>query len=313
MQAIICCCPGLPTGRAHAPVGHADGGEPRPDDRVHRRCLSGESRPWWLGLGGGPEAATAQGPTAWTTNQRMEIRAALDAVTSIEGPMVVVSDSTYVVNCFRDRWWEGWLARGWLNTAKKPVANRDLWEPLIQAYRSDPGRIKFRWVKGHGSDAMNDLVDRLAVAAAGSQSGREGTGSTGGPRPRRFRRRRRGKRRRPAASNGGDGGSDTDCSRPAVRSGGAGGCACGRYGWAMGLRQVGRPVWGLAPASRPAANQGRQRAQGGSDPRVPDGHKVVVTGLKPPDLGGYDDNAIAARVRAKLAEILAAKRRSTPT
>jgi uncharacterized phage-like protein YoqJ len=179
----------------------------------------------------------------------MEIRAALDAVTSIEGPMVVVSDSTYVVNCFRDRWWEGWLARGWLNTAKKPVANRDLWEPLIQAYRSDPGRVRFRWVKGHSTDAMNDLVDRLAVAAAASQSGREGKGVPEGLGP--------------ADSVGG----------------------------------------GESGASAP---------QGGSDPRVPDGHKVVVTGLKPPGLGGYDDNATAARVRAKLAEILAAKRRIDP-
>ena len=42
-----------------------------------------------------------------------------------------MSDSTYVVNCFRDRWWEGWRRRGWQNTAGKPVANRDLWEPLL--------------------------------------------------------------------------------------------------------------------------------------------------------------------------------------
>ena len=66
-----------------------------------------------------------------TTNQRMEIRAALEAVTTLDGPLVVVSDSTYVVNCFRDGWWRGWLGRGWVNSAKKPVANRDLWEPLV--------------------------------------------------------------------------------------------------------------------------------------------------------------------------------------
>jgi ribonuclease HI len=99
-----------------------------------------------------------------TTNQRMEIRAALEAVTALDGPLVVVSDSTYVVNCFRDAWWKGWLARGWVNSAKKPVANRDLWEPLITAVR-DRGDISFRWVKGHSGDEMNDLVDRLAVQA----------------------------------------------------------------------------------------------------------------------------------------------------
>ncbi len=98
----------------------------------------------------------------------------LDAVTTFDGPLEVVSDSTYVVNCFRDRWWQGWLSRGWTNSQRKPVANRDLWEPLIGAYRSDPSRLAFRWVKGHGGDPMNDLVDRLAVEAAAKQRGREG-------------------------------------------------------------------------------------------------------------------------------------------
>jgi ribonuclease HI len=110
----------------------------------------------------------------------MEITAALEAVNSLEGRLEVVSDSTYVVNCFRDRWWEGWLARGWLNSQRKPVANRDLWEPLIAAYRADPARVRFRWVKGHGTDPMNDLVDRLAVEAAAAQSGRSG-GEPGNP------------------------------------------------------------------------------------------------------------------------------------
>ena len=121
-----------------------------------------------------PAGAYRSGAAAHTTNQRMEITAALEAVLGLEGPLEVVSDSTYVVNCFRDRWWQGWLARGWTNSQRKPVANRDLWEPLIDAYRADPGRVRFRWVKGHGSDPMNDLVDRLAVEAAASQSGRSG-------------------------------------------------------------------------------------------------------------------------------------------
>ena len=124
-----------------------------------------------------PGGAFASGAAARTTNQRMEICAALEAVGAHPGPLDVVSDSTYVVNCFRDRWWEGWLARGWLNKAKQPVANRDLWEPLIELVRAEPGRVTFRWVKGHGGDPMNDLVDRLAVEAARSQSGRSGSGT----------------------------------------------------------------------------------------------------------------------------------------
>jgi ribonuclease HI len=97
-----------------------------------------------------------------TTNQRMEIRAALEAVRALDGPLVVVSDSTYVVNCFRDGWWKGWLARGWVTSARKPVVSRDLWEPLITLV-NDRGNVSFRWLKGHSGDPMNDLVDALAV------------------------------------------------------------------------------------------------------------------------------------------------------
>jgi ribonuclease HI len=121
-----------------------------------------------------PGGRFASGAEAHTTNQRMEIHAVLDAVQTLDGPIDIVSDSTYVVHCFRDRWWEGWLRKGWVNSAKKPVANRDLWEPLIDAYRADPTRISFRWVKGHSGDPMNDLVDRLAVEAALMQEGRAG-------------------------------------------------------------------------------------------------------------------------------------------
>ena len=107
----------------------------------------------------------ASGSERPSTNQRMEIRAALEAVTAISGPLVVVSDSTYVVNCFRDAWWDGWLKRGWTTSAKKPVANRDLWEPLVLAVK-ERGDVAFQWVKGHSGHEMNDLVDELAVAAS---------------------------------------------------------------------------------------------------------------------------------------------------
>lgn len=99
-----------------------------------------------------------------TTNQRMEITAALEAIRSHAGrSLEIVSDSTYVVNCFRDRWWFKWERNGWRNSKKEPVANADLWKPLV-ALVAD-GDITFRWVKGHSGDPMNDLVDRLAVAA----------------------------------------------------------------------------------------------------------------------------------------------------
>jgi ribonuclease HI len=111
------------------------------------------------------------GFAAHTTNQRMEIQAALEGVKTFDGRLEIVSDSTYVVNCFRDRWWDGWLKRGWLNSQKKPVANRDLWEPLILLVLKR-GDVTFRWVKGHGSDPMNDFVDQLAVEATRRQKTR---------------------------------------------------------------------------------------------------------------------------------------------
>ena len=112
-----------------------------------------------------PDGAQGSGHDPATTNQRMEVRAAYEAVLALPGPLVVVSDSTYVVNCFKNLWWKGWRARGWLNSAKKPVANRDLWEPMIDLVL-DRGDVTFRWVKGHSGHPMNDLVDRLAVEAS---------------------------------------------------------------------------------------------------------------------------------------------------
>lgn len=122
-----------------------------------------------------PEGRWASGAEAKSTNQRMEIMAAFDAVRSHDGPLTVVSDSTYVVNCFRDRWWEGWRKRDWRNAAKKPVANRDLWEPFIDLYLARDPKPQFEWVKGHSGDEWNDVADRLAVAAAETQKESSGT------------------------------------------------------------------------------------------------------------------------------------------
>ncbi len=115
-----------------------------------------------------PHGPHGSGGGDHSTNQRMELMAVLDAIRSLEGPLEIVSDSTYVVNCFRDRWWEGWLRRGWINSQKKPVANRDLWEPLIELYQERD--ISFRWVKGHSGDRWNEEADRLAVEAGGRQT-----------------------------------------------------------------------------------------------------------------------------------------------
>jgi len=103
-----------------------------------------------------------------TTNQQMEIQSVIEALEALgvgseAGPVTVVSDSTYVVKCFQDGWWKGWERNGWRNAKKQPVANADRWRELIALVNS--GDVTFRWVKGHSGDPMNDLVDRLAVAA----------------------------------------------------------------------------------------------------------------------------------------------------
>ena len=89
------------------------------------------------------------------------LRTYADSAEAIE----IVSDSTYVVNCFRDKWWMGWQRRGWKNSQRQPVANRDLWEPLIELVNSRTD-ISFTWVKAHNGEPMNELVDQLAVAAS---------------------------------------------------------------------------------------------------------------------------------------------------
>ena len=113
-----------------------------------------------------PDGVAGSGGAEQTTNQRMELEAVLRAVEHLSGPLRIHSDSTYVVNCFNDRWYEGWLKRGWKNSQKKPVANKDLWEPLIEQYLERADEIEFIWVKGHAGDRWNERADELAVAAA---------------------------------------------------------------------------------------------------------------------------------------------------
>jgi len=100
-----------------------------------------------------------------TTNQRMELRAAVEGLASLEGRRRVelYSDSAYLVNCFRDKWYVRWQQNGWKNAQKKPVENRDLWEQLIA--RAGQHDITWHKVAGHSGDPLNERADRLACAA----------------------------------------------------------------------------------------------------------------------------------------------------
>lgn len=115
-----------------------------------------------------------------TTNQRMELCAAAEAVAAVDGPAVVVSDSSYVVRCFVDGWWRGWVRRGWRTAAGRPVANRDLWEPFVEEVRIR-GDVGFEWVKGHAGHPMNEAADRLAVHARNARLCDRGTSGPPGP------------------------------------------------------------------------------------------------------------------------------------
>ena len=106
-----------------------------------------------------------------TTNLRMEITAACVALETIdEGHTVTVfSDASYLVNCMRRGWYEKWRENGWFNYRKEPVANRDLWERLLEATQRHQ-EVWWRKVKGHSRRAGvhksgNDRADELAVSA----------------------------------------------------------------------------------------------------------------------------------------------------
>jgi ribonuclease HI len=140
-------------------------------------CLGNPGRGGWAWAV--PDGPFASGADRQTTNQRMEITAVLEALRALQRDagddgIDVFSDSTYVVNCFRDRWWAGWHRRNWRNSQGKPVANRDLWEPLIEL-AVDPGTpVRFHWVRGHAGDRWNEVVDQLATEAAAAGVGRSG-------------------------------------------------------------------------------------------------------------------------------------------
>jgi ribonuclease HI len=105
------------------------------------------------------------GGEPWTTNQRMEMMGVLQGLRALAPGRAadVHSDSAYVVNGFRDKWYVRWRANGWKNSQKKPVENRDLWEALLGEVESRD--VAWHKVAGHSGHPLNDRADRLAVDA----------------------------------------------------------------------------------------------------------------------------------------------------
>ena len=112
------------------------------------------------------------GADPYTTNQRMELTAAIEGLAAIAGHRRVqlYTDSAYVMNCFRDRWYEKWERNGWLGAGKKPVTNRDLWERLVAQTRRH--QVVWNKVRGHSGDVLNDRVDALARGAIATLASR---------------------------------------------------------------------------------------------------------------------------------------------
>jgi len=105
------------------------------------------------------------GGESHTTNQRMELTGPIEGLRALTGRRAVAihSDSAYVVNCFRDKWYLRWRANGWRNAQKKPVENRDLWEALLELVEGHD--VTWHKVAGHSGHPLNDRADALARAA----------------------------------------------------------------------------------------------------------------------------------------------------
>ena len=116
---------------------------------------------WGVLIRRGPDEETLCGGAAETTNNRMELQAAIEALTAVPegGAATLHTDSVYVRDGIT-RWIAKWKAGGWLTAARKPVKNRDLWQELDALHGAR--RIDWRWVKGHAGDPGNERADELA-------------------------------------------------------------------------------------------------------------------------------------------------------
>ena len=114
-------------------------------------------------LAGGQEKELSGGE-ALTTNNRMELTAAIRALEALKRPSAVdlYTDSQYV-QLGISQWIKGWKARGWMTAGKQPVKNEDLWRRLDEVRAGH--QIAWHWVKGHATDARNNRVEPRAVAA----------------------------------------------------------------------------------------------------------------------------------------------------
>lgn len=117
---------------------------------------------WGAVLMYGEHQKEISGFTPLTTNQRMELTAAIEACKSLKEPCQVklYSDSAYLINAFNQRWLVNWQRNGWKNSKKEPVENQDLWKELLAL--AEKHQITWIKVKGHANNVYNNRCDELA-------------------------------------------------------------------------------------------------------------------------------------------------------
>jgi len=120
---------------------------------------------WGVVLISGEKRKELSGAEARTTNNKMELRAAVEALSALKMPCAVTlySDSAYLINAFQQHWLTKWQRNGWQTSKKQPVENADLWRLLIAL--NDKHRITWVKVKGHAGNKENERCDALAREA----------------------------------------------------------------------------------------------------------------------------------------------------
>jgi ribonuclease HI len=128
-------------------------------------CLGNPGPGGWAFIAtDGDKIAERNGGERDTTNNRMELMAVLNAITSIKNPKIEIhTDSQYVKNGMQ-KWIINWKKNGWKTADKKPVKNQDVWQALDKC--ANEKEISWVWVRGHNGEEMNERCDELARTAA---------------------------------------------------------------------------------------------------------------------------------------------------
>ena len=120
---------------------------------------------WGAVLMYGSHRKELSGYAAETTNNRMELLAAVEALKALKSPCKVdlYSDSAYLVNAWKQHWLDGWQKNGWKNSKKEPVQNQDLWQELLRLAKIH--QVNWIKVKGHSDNVENNRCDEMARQA----------------------------------------------------------------------------------------------------------------------------------------------------